>query len=183
MKTLQTKRLILRDWRDSDIPTFIAMNQDRWVMEFFPEIWSEEKSRQCVENFRQHFVENGFGLFAVELQETQEFIGFVGLQKVGFTAHFTPAVEIGWRLDSQHFNKGYATEAAREVLRFAFAELKLQELVSFTVPSNRASRNVMEKIGMIRDEKDDFFHPRIEQNHKFARHVLYRINGFESLKL
>lgn len=183
MPQLQTPRLILREWQDSDIATFIAMNQDKQVMEFFPELWSEEKSRACVALFRKHFAENGFGFFAVELKETHEFIGFVGISQVGFEAHFTtqtsPAVEIGWRLCSQHFNKGYATEAAHEVLRFAFENLSLEEIVSFTVQDNLPSQNVMKKIGMKRDSDGDFFHPRVPKEQKFSRHVLYCIKNRE----
>ncbi len=175
MSKLQTPRLILREWQDSDIPVFVAMNQDPKVMEFFPELWSEEKSRDCVANFRKHFAENGFGFFAVELKENQEFIGFVGILKVPFESHFTPAIEIGWRLASKHFGKGYATEAAREVLEFAWDELHLKEVVSFTTESNLASRRVMEKIGMVRDVKDDFLHPKLDENHRLSKHVLYRI--------
>jgi len=123
---------------------------------------------------RKHFAEHGFGLFAVELGDNREFIGFVGIVHVQFEAHFTPVVEIGWRLASKHHNKGYATEAAQEVLRFAFEELHLKEVVSLTVPDNESSQNVMKKIGMIRDENGDFFHPKLPRDHKFSLHVLYR---------
>lgn len=174
-KQLETKRLILREWKDSDIPLYVAMNQDPRVMEFFPELWSEEKTREVVEWNNQHVAENGFGKFAVELKETGEFIGFVGIVKVPFESHFTPAVEIGWRLVSKHFGNGYATEAAKEILRFAFEDLHLKEIVAFTVPQNLPSQNVMKKIGMIRDSNGDFLHPKIAPNHKFANHVLYRI--------
>ncbi len=183
MKKLETTRLILRQWQDSDISTFIKMNQDPRVMEFFPELWSEERSRDCVTLFRKHFAKNGFGFFAVELKETHEFIGFVGIAKVRFEAHFTtqtsPAIEIGWRLVSKHFGKGYATEAAREVLRFAFAELHLKEVVSYAAVPNLPSQNVMKKIGMKRDLNGDFFHPRIARDNKFSHHVLYRIQAVE----
>lgn len=175
MPQLQTKRLILREWQDSDIPAFAAMGQDPRVMEFFPRLIGEEESRDYVTSFRQHFAENGFGLFAVELKENHQFIGFVGLARVPFETHFTPAIEIGWRLASQHFNKGYATEAAREVLRFAFEELQLNEIVSFTTLTNKPSQKVMAKIGMTHDAKDDFFHPKLPHDHPLSQHVLYRI--------
>ncbi len=177
MKNLETERLILRQWKDSDIAIFVEINRDEKVMEFFPEVWSEEKSRDCAEYFRKHFSENGFGFFAVELKENHEFIGFVGIAKVGFEAHFTPAIEIGWRLASKHFGNGYATEAAREVLRFAFQDLGLKEIVAFTVPDNLPSQNVMKKIGMTRDFAGDFLHPKLAQNHKFAPHILYKIKA------
>jgi RimJ/RimL family protein N-acetyltransferase len=174
MKSLQTPRLILRQWQDSDIPTFIAMNQDPQVMEFFPDLWDEKKSREAVEKTREEFARNGFGKFALELKESGEFIGYVGLAEVNFDSHFTPAIEIGWRLASQHFGRGYATEAAREVLRFAFEELHLKEIVAFTIPQNSPSLNVMKKIGMTRDLNGDFFHPNIEPDHRFSHHLLYR---------
>lgn len=175
MKLLETKQLILREWKDSDLPIFIKMGQDPEVMRFFPALLSEDEARSLVAKIRDHFTKNGFGLFAVELKENQEFIGFVGLNIPTFEAHFTPAVEIGWRLSSKHFGKGYATQAAQEVLRFAFEELQLKEIVSFTAFSNEPSINVMKKIGMTRDEKDDFFHPKLPKDHKLAQHVLYKI--------
>lgn len=177
MIKLETDRLILREWLDSDVPTFVKMNQDPKVMEFFQGLLSEEETKSRVEWNLTHFVKHGYGNFAVELKESQEFIGFVGLSNPPFEAHFTPAVEIGWRISSPHFGKGYATEAARKVLEFAFDELKLEEVLSWTVPSNKASRRVMEKIGMTRDSKDDFHHPKLEKNHPFSWHVLYRIEN------
>lgn len=174
---IQTERLILREWKDSDIPIFIAMNRDLEVMKFFPNLLSEDESQALVANFRNHFSENGFGFFAVELKKTQEFIGFVGIAKVNFEAHFTPAVEIGWRLSSQNFGKGYATEAAQEVLKFAFEELSMKEIVAFTIPENLPSQNVMKKIGMVRDLSGDFTHPKLPKNHKLSLHYLYKISN------
>ena len=104
-----------------------------------------------------------------------ETIGFVGLGRVSFEAHFTPAVEIGWRLAHASWGRGYASEGARASLRFAFRELGLDEVVSFTVTANRRSRAVMEKIGMHHDSGDDFDHPHIAEGHRMRRHVLYRL--------
>ena len=108
-------------------------------------------------------------------------IGFLGLIPPSFEAHFTPAIEIGWRLASLHWNKGYATEGARAVLDYAFKQLKLDEIVSFTVPHNLASRRVMEKIGMHHNPNDDFDHPKLDQNSPLKRHVLYRIAKIDYL--
>jgi RimJ/RimL family protein N-acetyltransferase len=124
---------------------------------------------------QSHFTAHGFGLFAAELQETGECIGFVGLAVPRFEARFTPCVEIGWRLSAHHWGSGLATEGAREVARYAFEELGLAGLVSFTVPHNVRSRRVMEKIGMIRDACEDFDHPGIAEGHALRRHVLYRL--------
>ena len=104
------------------------------------------------------------------------FVGFVGLSIPRFHAHFTPCVEIGWRIAAEHWNRGYAGEAARAALRAGFEVFQLQEIVSFTVPANLASRRVMEKIGMRHDEADDFDHPLFPNEHPLRRHVLYRIS-------
>jgi RimJ/RimL family protein N-acetyltransferase len=103
-------------------------------------------------------------------------IGFVGLQYVNFEASFTPAVEIGWRLAYEYWGRGYATEAARAVLDHAFKQLKLSEVVAFTVVSNRQSRKVMQKIGMRYDPQGDFDHPDFDHNSPLRRHVLYRVS-------
>jgi ribosomal-protein-alanine N-acetyltransferase len=91
-----------------------------------------------------------------------------------FDAHFTPCVEIGWRLAAEFWNRGYATEAAREAMRFGFEELRLTEIVSLTVPANLPSRRVMEKIGMVRNPDDDFDHPLVPEGNPMRQHVLYR---------
>ena len=111
----------------------------------------------------------------MERRESGAFIGFVGLDVPSFEAPFTPCVEIGWRLEQASWGKGFATEAARECLRFAFESLVVAEVVSFTVPLNRRSRDVMERLGMSRDATGDFDHPRIPAGHPLRHHVLYRV--------
>jgi RimJ/RimL family protein N-acetyltransferase len=176
---LETERLILRNWQESDVAPFVEMNQDLEVMKYFPDLLSAEETKNSVKRFKLHFREHGFGLFAVELKSEKKFIGFTGLAIPTFEAHFTPAVEIGWRLSSKYFDQGYATEAAKKVLEFAFEELKLKELVSFTAIVNKPSINVMKKIGMTHDAKDDFQHPKLDKNHPLSSHVLYRIKNVE----
>src|SRR3990167_2313304 len=177
MKVLETERLILREWKDADIPIFAAMNQDPKVMEFFPAPLSAIESASLVDRFRRHFKKHGFGLYAVELKSSGEFIGFVGLSIPTFKAHFTPCVEIGWRIASQYWNQGYATEAAKTVLLAAFNTFGLQEVVSFTPVVNKRSIRIMEKIFMTHDPKDDFDHPSLPKGQFLARHVLYRITA------
>jgi len=94
---------------------------------------------------------------------------------VTFEAHFTPAVEVGWRLGPAFWGKGYASEAARAALRIGFEELNLDQIVSFTVPANKASWAVMERLGMTRDAGRDFDHPRLPVGHLLRQHVLYRL--------
>lgn len=171
---LETERLILRSWRESDRIPFRAMNQDPKVMEFFPKTYTTKESDSTILKIEDHFKTHGFGLFATEIKSTQEFIGFVGIQNIPFDSHFTPAIEIGWRLSSDHWGHGYAPEGAREVLRFALEELKLNEILALTTKDNMKSRRVMEKIGMTYDERDDFDHPKLASDHPLRPHVLYR---------
>jgi RimJ/RimL family protein N-acetyltransferase len=171
---LATQRLLLRGWREEDLEPFAALNADPRVMEHFPSTMTREQSDAFVlEHIVPHFAERGFGLWAVEAPSVAPFTGFVGLNVPTFEAHFTPCVEIGWRLASAFWGKGYATEAARLALAFGFEEAGLDEIVSFTVPANRRSVAVMERLGMGFD--GEFDHPRLAEGHPLRRHVLYRL--------
>ena len=172
--TITTGRLILRPWRESDLAPFAAMNADPQVMRFFPAPLSPSESDALAERIREHFDRHGFGLYAAELLDTGVFAGYIGLAVPRFQAHFTPCVEIGWRLAREFWNRGLATEGARAVLAYGFEVVALDEVVSFTATANTQSRRVMEKIGMQHDLKDDFDHPAIPEGHPLRRHVLYR---------
>lgn len=172
-RELRADRLWLRQWRPTDLAPFAALNADARVMEHFPGTLSREESDALVARIQAHFDEHGYGLWAVEIPTVTSFAGFVGLSIARFEAHFTPCVEIGWRLAAEHWGAGYATEGARAALDFGFAELGLDEIVSFTVPGNVRSRRVMEKIGMVHDPADDFERATLPAG--FRRHVLYRM--------
>jgi ribosomal-protein-alanine N-acetyltransferase len=172
---IETSRLVLREWHTSDLAPFAALNADPKVMEHFPSCLTREESDDLVVRIEAHFGKHGFGLWAVEVRDAARFIGFVGLSTVWFESHFTPCVEIGWRLARAYWGCGYAPEAARAALRFGFETLGLDEIASFTVPANLKSRRVMEKIGMIRNPGDDFDHPSLPAGHPLRRHVLYRL--------
>lgn len=144
-------------------------------MEFMPAPLLMDASDSLADRIEAHFREHGFGLCAVELRRNQFFIGYIGLAVPGFKAHFTPCVEIGWRLAAEQWGQGLATEGARALLRSAFTVIGLDALVSFTVPANVRSRRVMEKLGMTHDAADDFDHPRVAQGHPLRHHVLYRL--------
>jgi RimJ/RimL family protein N-acetyltransferase len=174
---LQTERLILRRWQDSDREPFAEMNADPRVMEFFPDVLTREESDQLIESIEGHFDNRGFGLFATELKSEHKLVGFVGLHVASFQAHFTPCVEIGWRIAAPYWGKGLATEGSREVIRYAFEWLRLEHLVSFTVPENVASRRLMEKLGMTHNPAEDFDHPKLPVGHRLRRHVLYRLKN------
>ena len=171
---LHTERLFLRQWRPSDRAPFAALNADPRVMAYFPAPLARDESDALVTRIEAHFAEHGFGLWAVEIPHVTPFAGFIGLAIPRFTAHFTPCVEIGWRLAAAYWGKGYATEGARAVLTFGFETVGLSEIVSFTVPANRRSRRVMERIGMTHTPADDFDHPALPEGHPLRRHVLYR---------
>ena len=172
-----TERLLLRPWRETDFAPFHGINGDPVAMEYFPGVLSRDESDALATRVKAHFDEHGFGFWAVELPGEAEFIGMVGIAHVWFDAHFTPAVEIGWRLDRRYWGRGFASEAARGALGYAFGPLGLSEVVAFTVPANRRSRAVMERIGMRRDPADDFEHPALLPGHALRPHVLYRIRA------
>ena len=173
---IRTQRLVLRAFCDADRAAFAALNADPRVMEHFASPLSGPESDAMIERIRQHFGAYGFGFWAVEATGVAPFIGFVGLAVPSFAAHFTPCVEIGWRLAAPFWGHGYATEAARAAVTHGFESLGLQEIVSFTTESNARSKRVMEAIGMTTDVREDFDHPKLPEGHHLRRHVLYRLS-------
>ena len=173
---MRTARLELRQWREDDLALFAALNADPETMRFFPSALTREQSDSLAERARAQIAERGWGLWAVEVFDSDRFIGFVGLAEPRFEAHFTPAVEVGWRLARDAWGRGYATEGGRAALACAVAELGLDEVVSFTAVVNERSRRVMERLGMSHDPADDFDHPSIGDG-PLRRHVLYRISS------
>jgi ribosomal-protein-alanine N-acetyltransferase len=174
-RELRTERLRLRRWQPDDREPFARLNADPRVLEFLPGPLSREESDARADRIQAHFERHGFGLWAAEIPGVTRFAGFVGLSVPPFETAFTPCVEIGWRLDADHWNRGYATEGARAALEFGFGSLGLREVVSFTVPPNVRSRRVMEKIGMTHSPDEDFDHPLLPEGHRLRRHVLYRL--------
>lgn len=172
---LETQRLILREWREEDRAPFARINADPIIMEYLPRVLDEKSSNKLVDRFQSHFKAHGYGLYAVENKEDSAFVGFVGLNNVEFDAHFTPAIEIAWRLDYGYWGKGYATEAAQRVLSYAFQDLGLKEMVSFTVHDNTRSIHVMEKLGFKQDEEGDFDYPALRKGHPLGRFSLFRL--------
>lgn len=171
---ITTDRLVLRRWLEADRVPFGAMNADPAVMEHFPRRLDRTESDALMDRFDRGFDEHGYGAWAVEIRGGAPFIGFAGLENPTFEAHFTPAVEVGWRLASGHWGNGYATEAALAALDFGFDVVGFQEIVSFCIPANVRSRRVMERIGMTHDQADDFDHPRFPHGDRLRRHLLYR---------
>jgi RimJ/RimL family protein N-acetyltransferase len=178
--TLRTDRLTLRQWRDSDRGPFAAINADPRVMEFFLAPLTRSQSDAVVDRFSAELERGGHAPWALERNADQAFIGFTGFWVPRFEAHFTPCVEIGWRLAVAAWGRGYATEAAFAALGHAFGTRGLDELVSFTPVANERSIRVMERIGMTHDPADDFDHPSFPVGHPLRRHVLYRLVNTQS---
>ncbi len=175
MVEILTPRLKLREWKEEDKAPFFRLNSDPRVMKFMPKVLSKEESEQFVERIKIRFREDGYSFFAVELIENQTFIGLIGLSTPKFDTFFTPCVEIGWRLAHDYWGNGYATEGAKASLEYGFQKLNLSEIVSFTVPQNLRSRQVMERLGM--HYVDEFNHPLLLRGHSLEKHLLYKIRN------
>lgn len=173
-RELDTARLKLRQWQTSDLEPFAQLNADPRVMEFFPALLSRAESDTMAERICSLIAQHGYGFWAVELKESQTFIGFVGLHIPAATLPFSPCVEIGWRLAFPYWRQGYATEAARETLSFAFAELNLPEIVAFTAIGNLRSQSVMRRLNM-QPQAETFQHPEIPAGHPLREHCWYRL--------
>lgn len=174
-EAIETRRLRLRRWKSSDSVPFYSLNSDLSVMEFMTKILSMEESDGMIQAIERGFELHGFGLWALELKEGNTFIGFTGLAIPRFESHFTPCVEVGWRLAKEFWGKGFATEAAFAALEFGFQSAGINEIVSFTAEINLKSIAVMRRLGMGHNPDDDFDHPRLPEGHVLRRHVLYRL--------
>jgi RimJ/RimL family protein N-acetyltransferase len=170
---INTPRLILRPWRESDLAPFAALNADPAVMRFFPSLLTATESEAWVSRAVRHLADHRFGPWAVEAPDVAPFIGAVGLLVVGFEADFTPAVEVTWRLGRLHWGRGFATEAARAAIQDGFDRIGIAEVVAFTALANVPSQRVMERLGMTRS--GEFDHPRLPAGHALRRHVLFRL--------
>lgn len=172
---LRTGRLLLRQWAAKDRDAFAEMSADPEVMRhMFPGPLSRAESDALADRLAAQIEERGYGCWAVEVPGVAPFVGFVGLSMPRYEAHFTPCVELAWRIARPHWRRGYATEAAAAAMAFGFGPLGLEEIVALTVPANVASRRVMEKLGMTHDPRDDFEHPVLPVGHPLRAHVLYR---------
>jgi RimJ/RimL family protein N-acetyltransferase len=177
--TIHTERLVLRRWNDDDRAAFAALNADPEVMEHFPRVLTAEESDQMMRTIELHFEEFGYGLWAINTTWAPRLVGFCGLAVPTFRTDFTPAVEIGWRFARDEWGNGYATEAAKAALDFGFEQADLEEVLSWTIPANDRSQRVMSRLGMKRAPELDFDHPRLLDDDRLRRHVVYRITREE----
>jgi RimJ/RimL family protein N-acetyltransferase len=172
-----TDRLRLRPLTDRDRIAFAAMNADPAVMTYFASPMTIEETDAAIARYSAAIESNGFSFLAAEVRETSAFAGIIGMQimRDAVPKLPQPAVEIGWRLACEHQGKGYATEGARALVNFAFNELGLPNVVAITAVENKASRHVMEKLGMSLQPELEFDHPRVPEGHPHRRNVLYRL--------
>ncbi|UPQ88951.1 GNAT family N-acetyltransferase [Vibrio sinaloensis] len=173
---IETARLRLRQWRDCDLQAYGRINADKRVMRYFPACLSQHESNQQAQTIAAHIEQHGWGFWALELKQTGEFIGFVGLWPQAKESGLprAPMVEIGWRIDADHWGQGYAPEAAQAALSYGFNQVELEQIYSFTALSNLPSQRVMSKIGM-QNTDEVFDHPKLPQGHPLQRHCLYCI--------
>jgi RimJ/RimL family protein N-acetyltransferase len=170
---LTSDRLGLRAWKKEDLKPLAQMNRNEHVMHFFPDIQTPEQSKSSYERFVRHYDLHGFCFFVAETLKDHDWIGFIGLQHVSFEAFFTPAVEVGYRLLPQYWGKGFATEGTKACIRFAFDQLNLERIVSFTPMLNLPSQYVMQRAGM--SMVSDFDHPLLAEDSPLKKSVLYEI--------
>lgn len=171
--TLETSRLILRQWQESDYAEFARMNADPEVMRYFPKLLTREESDALTDKFAKLIDEKGWGFWSTQTKADKQFIGLVGLNWVD-DLPFPECIEVGWRLDRPFWGKGFASEAAVAALHFAFSVLKQDRVAAFTTIANSASRKVMSRIGMA-DAHRNFLHPRVPADSGLQEHVYYEI--------
>lgn len=172
---IQTERLTIRKWTKADLLPFSEMNRDGEVMKYFPRPLTFSESELFFKKIVKHFDDHGYGLYALETLHDKHFIGFTGFNITNFESFFTPCIEIGWRIVSKEWGKGYATEAANACLEYGFSALAFQDVYSFTSVLNKRSEHIMKKIGL--KKISEFDHPKLENDHPLSRHVLYSITN------
>lgn len=181
-RSLFTSRLNLTVFSQSHLSELVRLNADPEVMRYFPATLSSEESAALLQRIIEHQQINEYSLFALHLKESDAFVGWCGLMRVPFSAHFTPAVEIGWRLNKIFWGKGLASEAAKSILRFGFLDLGLSKIVSFTAELNQPFIRVMQKIWMKCNPEDTFNHPKLPSNHPLQKHIIYRLQKTDWLE-
>ena len=181
-RSLFTSRLKLTVFSQSHLSELVRLNADPEVMRYFPATLSSEESAALLQRIIEHQRINEYSLFALHLKESDAFVGWCGLMRVPFSAHFTPAVEIGWRLNKIFWGKGLASEAAKSILRFGFLDLGLSKIVSFTAELNQPFIRVMQKIWMKCNPEDTFNHPKLPSNHSLQSHIIYRLQKTDWLE-
>lgn len=171
--SIETARLLMRRWRDADREPFADLNGDPQTLLYFPQTFDRAASDSLIDRAESFFDALGYGLWALEIRQTKQFIGFTGLSPMPDDVPGAGGVEIGWRLARHAWHRGYATEAARAAVTVAFDGLRLAGLWSMTAVLNEPSQAVMRRIGMT--EVARFQHPRVPDGHPLRPHVTYHL--------
>lgn len=171
----KSERLGFRYWLASDLEPMAKINTDEKVMKFFPDVNSKEQTLNFIDRMQLQFEAKGFCYFAVDKLENNEFIGFIGLSEQNYKAEFTPCIDIGWRLKSSEWNKGFATEGAKKCLEYAFTDLKLEKIYSIAPKANSKSEHIMTNIGM--KKLYEFEHAFLTNNERLKICVLYEMKN------
>lgn len=166
-----SERLGFRNWELADIDNLFEINSDKKVMEFFPGIPTKQQTAEFIERMKNQYANKGFCYFAVEKLDNQEFIGFIGLSEQTYKADFTPCIDIGWRIKSSEWNKGFATEGAKRCLNYVQNNLKIEKIYSIAPKVNIKSELIMTKIGMTK--LYEFEHSLLTDNERLKICVLY----------
>jgi len=170
---IQTSRLLMRRWQDSDREPFADLNRDPETMRYFPDTLDRAASDAMIDRIESRFEQQGYGLWALEIAATGEFIGFTGLNAMPGGVPGAGGVEVGWRLARAAWHHGYATEAARAALDVAFDGAGLAEIWSMTAVLNDPSQAVMRRLGLT--EVARFDHPNVPAGHRLQPHVTYHL--------
>jgi RimJ/RimL family protein N-acetyltransferase len=170
---IETPRLVLRAWTPADLMDFAALNADPMVMRHFPSTMTKDESGALMAAHQSHIEQFGYGAYAVVRRDDGAFIGACGCKRITWPNELPTQVEIGWRFTAASWGQGFATEAAQAALDDCFAKSDLQLMSSFTVPANRPSWSVMERLKMVRRPDLDFDHPRVPDGHPLKRHIVY----------
>ncbi|MEL7003061.1 MAG: GNAT family N-acetyltransferase [Bacteroidota bacterium] len=169
---IKTDRLGLRNWDEQDLDAFSDLNADPTVMRYFPETLTKDQTLAAINRMQKHYENYGFCYFATDVLSTNEFIGFIGLHHQNYEAPFTPCVDIGWRLKKSAWGKGYATEGAKQCLKFGFEKIGLEEIYAIASEINTPSIRVMQKIGM--EKAVEFDHPVLLNNDRLRKCLAYK---------
>ena len=171
---IETGRLVLRDWREEDLPALHALCTDPAVMRTIGPLMSEDEARAMLGKLQQRNTQFGHTFWAVERREDSRVIGFCGTIRADVPI-IENEIEIGWRFASDCWGKGYATEAARATIAWLADRYPGEPIYAFTAVINSRSRALMERLGMRRRMDLDFEHPKVPDDSDLKSHVTYEL--------